>query len=116
ADGLFLDVLQRSIGQARVDPRGPGRSARKRPRGLQRPRAPAGDPAGRRGFQKEVLAGSGLHRSGRGWVSVDGLATLQRKVASGDLTPHRTAALLTALAVLSLATKFAFAWRFDGFA
>ena len=37
-------------------------------------------------------------------------------VASGDLTPRRAAALLAGLAALSLATKLAFAWRFDGFA
>ncbi|HEX9303951.1 MAG TPA: hypothetical protein VGA31_05815 [Thermoanaerobaculia bacterium] len=37
-------------------------------------------------------------------------------VASGDLTRHRAAALLAGLAALSLATKLAFAWRFDGFA
>jgi hypothetical protein len=38
------------------------------------------------------------------------LATLQRKVASGDLTP-----LLAAVLALSLATKLAFARHFDGF-
>ena len=37
-------------------------------------------------------------------------------MASGDLTPRRTAALLAALAVVSVATKLGFAWRFDGFA
>lgn len=41
-------------------------------------------------------------------------------MASGDLipdlTPRRATALLAAFAVLSLATKLTFAWRFDGFA
>jgi hypothetical protein len=53
-----------------------------------------------------------------------GLATLRSNVASGDLTPfvasgdltpRRAAVLLAAVMAVSLATKLAFAWHFDGF-